>query len=155
MQGQFYAKGVINIKRLWLRLRGWMRCLTGRMPIPRFVRSERHGSQSKRGFGGLELLEHLADWNSSGDSIAIDATANFLAFKIVDSKNWVAAIVFVEPFEMSSGAEGVDEHRHEISRCCNYLSVGKRTACEVTTARSARVLAEMQPHRSIGSSCVG
>ena len=52
-------------------------------------------SKSKRSLGSFELLEHLTDRNSTGNPVAINATANFFALKIVDSKHRVATPVLV------------------------------------------------------------
>ena len=123
-----------------------------------FYHFRRHCRESKRkrSLGSFELLEHLTDRYSTGDSVSINTTANFFTFKIVNSKNWVAAKPLVESFVLGwVTAERVDEHRHEVIRSRDYLSVSKRTACEISTACSAWVFTEVQPHRSIGLPCVG
>lgn len=98
---------------------------------------------TKRGFRGPELFEHLADWDSTGDAVAIDSTTNFFAFEIVDAKNGIAAKILIEAFVLRRVAKRVNKYRHKISRGCNNLFVSERTAREITTSRSAWVLSEM------------
>lgn len=112
-------------------------------------------SMSKRSPGRIELCEDLADWNGAGDAIAINATANFFAFQVVNPKHRIAAPVFIETFVLRCVTERIDEHRHEVGRSRDNFVINKRTACKASTTRSARVFTEMQPHRSIGAFRVG
>ena len=112
-------------------------------------------SGSKRGLGGVELCEYLTDRNSAADQVAIDATSNLFTLKIMNPKHRVAAPMFIEPFVLRCITERVDEHGYETGRSRNNFIVNKRTACKIFAAHSARVFAEMQPHRSIGPFCFG
>ena len=112
-------------------------------------------STSKRSPGRVELCEDLADWNGAGDAIAINATANFFAFQVVNPKHRIAAPVFIETFVLRCVTERIDEHGHEVGRSRNNFVINKRTACKTSTARSARVFTEMQPHGSIGPFRIG
>ena len=97
----------------------------------------------ERGLGRLELLEHLTDRNPPTDPGAINAATNFCAFKIVNTKHWIATKVLVEPFVLRCIAERIDEHRYEAGRSRNHSLVSKRTARKVSTASSAGVFAKV------------
>ena len=63
----------------------------------------------EHGFGGFELGKDLADRNSPAHRIAVDATTNFGARKIVNPQHGVTAETFAEASGLRQIAQSVNE----------------------------------------------
>lgn len=95
----------------------------------------------------LELREKIGNGDLSRHAIAVDPSCEVLPVVIVDPKDRVAAPVLTEASRRLEVVQRVDENGHEGFGGFGHSWIAKRTAREVSAARSAGVLAEVEPHR--------
>ena len=71
-------------------------------------------TESKRGLSRFELLQNLADRNSSGYLISVDTSADFFTFKVVNPQHRIAPEVFIESRVLRTLSQRVDKQWHEL-----------------------------------------
>ena len=108
-----------------------------------------HRLAFKDEFGVVHLLEHLDDWDSACDEIAVDSACDIASIRVVDSKDRVAAVLLAKAFCCLVIFESINEDRDKFLGGLDDHRVCKRTARKLFASRSARVFAEVKPQRFV------
>ncbi len=95
----------------------------------------------------LELGKNVGDGDLAGHTIPVDPSGQILPLVIVDAQDGVAAPILAEAPRRLEIVQRIDENGDEGTCRLGNSWIAERTAREVTAARSAGVLAEVEPHR--------